>query len=168
MSWSMEQAGLTSIYNPIPNVTLIGPARKPGPNFLAPQGTFQSDKQFRYDGTWTKGAHTVKYGASLNRILGGGFAAFYGPSLYTVYGSGSALAGCHGTGTTQCLGDPVNGYSAEVYVLGNGNGLFTEKPGFGLPGGGVEDWRTGAYVADTWRIKPYFTRHRGSPLERRH
>jgi hypothetical protein len=145
-------AGLTSIYNPLPNVTLLDGTDGfyAGPNFLAPQGTFQSDKQFRYDGTWTKGSHTVKFGANLNYILGGGFAAFYGASLYTVFGPASLLPNGNS-------GDPINGYSAELYVLGNGNGSFTEKPGFGLPGGGVHDWRSAAYVADTWKATPALT-----------
>ena len=157
-------AGLTSIYNPslgagVP-LTLSDSQDNffAGPNFLAPQGTFQSDKQFRYDGTWTKGNHNVKFGYNLNRILGGGFAAFYGPSLYTIFGAASALDNCGGVaGAAPCTGDPINGYSAELYVLGNGNGFFTEKPGFGLKGGGVEDWREGAYVADSWKVAPYFT-----------
>lgn len=155
----------SSIYNPFlgnqyGQVTLLdqGDNFYSGPNFLAPQGTFQSDKQLRYDGTWTHRSHTLKFGASMNRLLGGGFAAFYGPSLYTSFSSANALASCGGvTGTAQCLNDPINGYSAGLYVLGNGNGFFTEKPGFGLPGGSVEDWRSGAYVADTWKVKPYFT-----------
>ena len=149
-------AGLTSIYNPtaaigVP-VTLIdgGDGFYAGPNFLAPQGTYQSDKQLRYDGTWTKGAHTFKFGASMNRLLGGGFAAFYGPSLYTSFGAAQLLSGGNS-------GDPINGYSAQYYILGNGNGLFTEKPGFGLTGGGVEDWRSGAYVADSWKVSQDFT-----------
>ena len=142
--------GVTSIYNPTPligtPVTLLDGADNfyAGGNSLAPQGTFQSDKQFRYDGTWTKGAHTVKFGASVNRLLGGGFAQFYGPSLYTVFGAASLLPGGNPA-------DPINGYSAEQYVLGNGNGSFTEKPGFGLSGGGTFDWRSAAYVADTWK-----------------
>ena len=144
--------------NPAGQVTLVDSTDNfyAGPNYLAPQGTFQSDKQFRYDGTWTKGAHTVKFGYSLNRLLGGGFAAFYGSSLYTVFGPSSVLSAC-GTGGGACPGDPVNGYSAQLYVLGNGNGFFTEKPGFDLSGGGVEDWREGAYVADTWKATPSFT-----------
>lgn len=154
-----------SIYNPFREdpagqVTLLdsGDNFYAGPNYLAPQGTFQSDKQFRYDGSWTKGSHTLKFGASVNDILGGGFAAFYGPSLYTVFGQASALANCGGVSSAApCSGDPINGYSAELYVLGNGNGFFTEKPGFGLAGGGLHDWRSGAYVADTWKVSQYFT-----------
>ena len=147
-------AGLTSIYNPAnypggASVTLIDSADNfyAGPNFLAPQGTYQSDKQLRYDGTWTRGAHTIKFGANLNRILGGGFAAFYGPSLYTVFGQSSAING----------GDNPLAYSPEYFILGNGNGFFTEKQGFGLAGGGEFDWRSGAYVADSWKVTPSFT-----------
>ena len=46
-------------------------------------------------------------------------------------------------------------------TLGNGNSVFTEKPGFNLPGGGTFDWREGAYFADTWKIKPTFTLNAG-------
>ena len=155
----------TSIYDPFfgnaaGQVTLVDSTDNfyAGPNFLAPQGTFQSDKQFRYDGTWTKGTHTLKFGYSLNRILGGGFAAFYGPSLYTTFGPANLLPNCDGVaGRAPCPDDPVNGYTTAGVVLGNGNGLFTEKPGFGLPGGGEEDWREGAYVADTWKATSYLT-----------
>ena len=138
-----------------------------GPNYLAPQGTFQSDKQIRYDGTWTHGAHNVKFGGSFNRILGGGFAAFYGPSLFTDYGPAQAFPGgtpskpglgCKGVlNVPACSGDPINGYSAEYYILGNGNGLFTEKPGFGLSGGGTFDHRASFYAADSWKATSYLT-----------
>ncbi len=157
-------AGVTSIYNPVfaggASVTLFDQADTffSGPNYLAPQGTYQSDKQLRYDGTWTRGAHTVKFGASLNRILGGGFASFYGPSLFTGFGAATLLAQCGDpTVSGPCPGNPIEGYSSSGYTLGNGNGLFTEKPGFGLTGGGEEDWRSGAYVADSWKVTPSFT-----------
>lgn len=145
----------TSIYNPStgPNnqITLVG-SLNAGPNFLAPQGTFQTDKQFRYDGTWTKGAHNFKFGFDMNRLFSGGFAAFYGPSLYTDLNAtpGNLVANCNGTGTS-CPGDPVNGYIASLYVIGNGNGFFSERPGFGLPGGLDPSWRFGAYLGDTWK-----------------
>jgi hypothetical protein len=160
--------GQSSIYNPTTilgtPVTLIDSTDSfyAGPNFLAPQGTYQSDKQFRYDGTWTKGANTVKFGGSFNRILGGGFAAFYGPSLYTEFGPTNVLANCGGVANVApCPGDPLNGYSASQFVLGNGNGFFTEKPEFGLTGGGEFDWRSAAYVADSWKITPSFTAQAG-------
>src|SRR5467141_50499 len=49
-----------------------------GPNFLAPQGTYQTDKQFKYDGSKTYHSHVLRYGLGYNRLLGGGFAKFLG------------------------------------------------------------------------------------------
>jgi hypothetical protein len=167
-------AGLTSIYNPLPDVgggvTLYNTTDGfyAGPNYLAPQGTFQSNKQLRYDGTWTKGAHNVKFGASMNRIQGGGFAAFYGASLFTRFSGANLLTGPTATnpdapgcfnnpGAAPCPGDPINGYSVRYYLLGNGNGFFSEKPGFGLDGGGASSWRIASYIGDTWKVAPFFT-----------
>ncbi len=53
-----------------------------GGNEDAPQKTYQTSKQFRYDGTWTKGAHNLKFGGEITRILGGGFAAFYNDMVF--------------------------------------------------------------------------------------
>jgi|HubBroStandDraft_1064217.scaffolds.fasta_scaffold05491_3 hypothetical protein len=158
-----------SIYNPSTGpanqVTLYG-SFYAGPNFLAPQQTYQSDKQFRYDGTWTKGSHSIKFGYDMNRILNGGFAEFYGASLFTVLSATTGnLAPCASanpiggfdSGANTCSGDPYNGYVAAQYLLGNGNGLFSERPGFGLPGGGDPSWRFASYVADTWKINSSVT-----------
>src|SRR6202035_2397136 len=41
-----------------------------GANILAPQNTFQTDTQIKYDGSYTKGRHTVRYGVAFNHILG--------------------------------------------------------------------------------------------------
>ncbi len=142
-----------SIYNPSTGpdnqITLVG-SLNAGPNFLAPQGTFQTDKQFRYDGTWTKGAHNLKFGFDMNRLASGGFADFYGPSLYTDF---DATPG-NLVGTNK--NDPTD-YVAGLYVIGNGNGFFSERPGFGLVGGLDPSWRFAAYVGDTWKVKPYLT-----------
>lgn len=155
-------AGLgNSIYNPSTGpdnqITLVGDLNA-GPNFLAPQGTYQSDKQFRYDGTATLGAHTFKFGGEMNRILGGGFADFYGPSLYTDLSVANLLPNCNDvSGAAPCPNDPVRGYSASLYVIGNGNGYFSERPGFGLPGGGAFSWRFASYIGDTWKARPDLT-----------
>lgn len=157
-------AGQTSVYNPSIQlgapITLYDAADNffAGPNYLAPQGTYQSDKQLRYDGTWTKGTHTVKYGASMNRLLGGGFANFYGPALFASFNSSKLLSHCNADGiSAPCPSDPLSGYSIAHYTLGNNNGFFSEQPGFGLSGGGLHDWRSGAYVADSWKVSPSFT-----------
>ncbi len=108
-----------------------------GINYLSPQETYQSDKQFRYDGSWTKGQHNFRFGAGFNRILGGGLADFFGLAPRVRI-----------DGTTQLGPDASNplDYGAFRVVLGNGQGFFTEKPGFGYPAGGQGDWRTFAYV----------------------
>jgi Carboxypeptidase regulatory-like domain len=151
--------GNSSIYNPNNGLSLSdsNDGFFAGPNQLAPQGTFQSDKQLRYDGTWTRGNHTLKYGASLNRILGGGFAAVLTSPLVS-FNSNTLLSNCGNVaGSAPCPGDPLNGYTSLQIVYGNGNGAFTERPAFGLPGGGVEDWRSGYYIADTWKALPDLT-----------
>ncbi|NYF78830.1 TonB-dependent receptor [Granulicella arctica] len=142
-----------SIYNPSTSaanqITLIG-SISAGPNDLAPQGTYQTDKQFRYDGTWTKGAHSIKFGFDMNRLASGGFADFYGPSLVT------ALSATPGNLVGADASNPLD-YVAQFYLIGNGNGLFSERPGFGLSGGLSPSWRFGAYVADTWKVSTFLT-----------
>jgi hypothetical protein len=158
----------TSIYNPtnilgVP-VSIDSPAFglpaafNSGPNFLAPQGTFQSDKEFRYDGTWTKGSHNIKFGGEFNRIIGGGFAEFFGASLSVGLDTAIPVTNCGDVaGAGECLGDPLKGYAAAVYAMGNGNSLFTEKPAFGLPGGGEFSYRVATYIGDTWKAKQNLT-----------
>lgn len=160
----------SSLPNLLPGITFqnVTAGLFTGPNYLAPQGTFQSDKQIRYDGTWTKGQHSLKYGYSVNRILGGGFANFFGlgPRLRETSAtafSGPTAAnpnalGCGGVaGAAPCPSDPLNGYHASSLVVGNGLGFFVEKPGFGLLGGNTSDWRQAAYISDSWKVTPSFT-----------
>ncbi|HKF26551.1 MAG TPA: TonB-dependent receptor, partial [Candidatus Acidoferrum sp.] len=46
-----------------------------GANILAPQKTYQTNKQFKYDGSKVFRSHIFRYGVGFNRILGGGFAS---------------------------------------------------------------------------------------------
>jgi len=117
-----------------------------GPNFLAPQKTFQSDKQTKYDGTKTAGRHTIRFGGGVNRIQGGVFAAFIGSA--PIVGSNPAL--------TAAPSDPTNPltYIVSNLSVGNGQGFFTERPGFGFPGGESADTRVQFYVGDVWKVRP--------------
>ncbi|MGH9706539.1 MAG: carboxypeptidase regulatory-like domain-containing protein [Candidatus Acidiferrales bacterium] len=134
--------------NPVPEIgiEIRGGLGFFGPNLLAPQGTFQSNKQFKYDGSWIKGSHVIRFGAGVNRIEGGGFAAFFG------------TAPLDESSQSHCP-DPtsVAACTLTLAILGNGQGFFTEKPGFGLPAGGQSDTRFSAYVGDSWKVKPNFT-----------
>ena len=164
-------AGNASIYNPIPSVTLQYSAQSlfTGPNVDAPQGTFQSDKQFRYDGTYTRGAHIFKFGGSVNRIQSAAFAAFFGlaPRLSesvstllsgTVTTQNPSGLGCNGVvGGPACATDPLNGYNLSQVYVGNGLGFSGEVPGFGLAGGGGNAWRAAGYLADSWKVNPNLT-----------
>jgi hypothetical protein len=142
-----------------------------GPNDNAPQSTFQSDKQFRYDGSWAKGKHDLRYGVSLNRIIQGGFASFFGlaprVSLNKTawVGSGSEpTAEQIAANPSLALGptDLLNDYSANVGVrFGNGLGYYTNLPEFGNPAGGSTDWRVGLYIGDSWKFNPRLTINAG-------
>ncbi len=116
-----------------------------GPSRFAPQETFQENTEFRYDGVHSAGAHTFRFGASVNRIKIGGYARSYGlaPQVTT------ALAG----GTDP---NPLD-YPVLFATLSNGQGFATEKSGFGLPHGGQEDNRLQGYLGDSWRMFPNLT-----------
>jgi hypothetical protein len=133
--------------NPFPGIEMFffDNGLTTGPNFLAPQQTYQSNKQTKYDGSKVWRNHIFRFGAGVNRIEGGGFASFYGlgPEVVTGTFGGS---------------DPNPGdYPFLEAVVGNGQGFFTEKPGFGAPAGGQADTRFEAYVGDSWKIRPNFT-----------
>ncbi|MGA7158901.1 MAG: carboxypeptidase regulatory-like domain-containing protein [Acidobacteriaceae bacterium] len=150
----------SSVYDPVPSLTFSDSTDGffAGINDLAPQQTFQSDKQLRYDGTWTHGSHAVKFGGEMNRLQNGGFADFFGSSTLSIFGPGSLLPNCAGNPNLgPCPGDPANGYSTETYLIGNGNGAFAAAPAFGETSGGLSSWRFAAYVADVWQVTPYFT-----------
>ena len=156
----------SGIFNPAPNIELaIGTDPDcltagadffcSGPNYLAPQATYQSDHQFKYDGSRAFGSHIVRYGGGLNRIWGGGFASF----LKLAPAVGSGVNNCN----AACLAlpggaaNPLN-YPVINVQLGNGQGFTSEVPAFGFPAGGLgPDNRLGFYIGDAWKVKPNLT-----------
>jgi hypothetical protein len=145
------------VLNLIPGAQVRVSSFRTGVNPLAPQATFQSNNQIKYDGTTLWGKHQLRYGVGFNHILGGGFANFFGlgPSVRSTNSSARqaiADAGPFPGGR----GNPLN-YPVSQLVLGNGQGFFTETPGFGLDAGGQHDNRLQLYVADSWKIWPSFT-----------
>jgi hypothetical protein len=128
-----------------------------GANILAPQKTYQSNKQFKYDGSKLFGSHIFRYGAGFNRILGGGFASFYGidPAIrgaFTLGPNGSEAAAASGP-FAGGASNPLN-YPVTRIRLGNGQGCFTEIGEFGQTCGGQFDSRFQVYVGDNWKVKP--------------
>jgi len=161
----------TNIINPAPDLALaIGNGRTSctasgnlfcsGPNILAPQKTYQSNKQFKYDGTKVSGSHIIRYGVGVNRILGGGFASFFGlaPAVRSnvdVAGNNLAFANANHFGPGGAS-NPLN-WPVHRIQLGNGQGCFTEIAEFGQDCGGQFDTRFQAYVGDTWKLRPNLT-----------
>src|ERR1700722_1427877 len=129
-----------------------------GANILAPQKTYQSDTQIKYDGSYTKGRHTFRYGSSFNHILGGGFAKFFAlqPMVQSVFNaSNEAFANLSNFGPGGAS-NPGN-WPVNTIVFGNGQGFSTETPGFGLPAGGQHDNRFEAYFGDQWKFRSNLT-----------
>jgi hypothetical protein len=138
-----------------------------GPNSLAPQQTFQSNKQIKYDASRVWGAHIIRFGATVNGIATGGFASFNGlaPNLYT-YVNGAFLNqgqvqttpfySCNLANFIGC--DPnIGDYPFAGGYIGNEQGFSTELPAFGYPAGGLFDTRVEAYVGDSWKVRPNLT-----------
>jgi hypothetical protein len=124
-----------------------------GPNYLAPQSTIQSNKQFKYDGTRTWRNHIFRFGAGFNHIQEGGFAKFLGSAPAVNADTGAAVASLFGGGAAN----PLN-YPADNVILGNGQGFSSEVSAFGFPGGGQgPDNRVLLYVGDSWKVRPNLT-----------
>lgn len=156
-------SAVTSFANPVPDVTIDigGGARSScatgaffcsGPSYLAPQQTFQSDKQFRYDGTHVRGDHLVRFGVSYNRILAAIYSPFYGIAPTLADEGGAPIPANPVLGITGNASDPLS-YPVEWSFLGNGRGFASERSQFGLPGGGQQDNRLSAYLGDTWKVR---------------
>jgi len=128
-----------------------------GANILAPQKTYQSNKQFKYDGSKAFRSHIFRYGVGFNRILGGGFASFYGidPAIRGAFTTGSQAAAANGP-FAGGASNPLN-YPVTRIRLGNGQGCFTEIAEFGQTCGGQFDSRFQVYAGDSWKVKPNFT-----------
>ncbi|HUS18748.1 MAG TPA: carboxypeptidase regulatory-like domain-containing protein [Terriglobales bacterium] len=133
-----------------------------GPDLLAPQQTFQDNKQIKYDGSFTFGRHTLRAGYSYNRIDEAVFANFFGVAArirasYNATTRAFAAANPFAAGGIQ---NPLNFPNNQI-VLGNGLGAFSEIPALGFQFGGTINHRTGVYVQDSWRVTPNFTFNAG-------
>jgi hypothetical protein len=165
-----DAVGGTNIFNPGGNVGIaiggdpfcLTAGLDPfcsGPNFLAPQKTFQSNKEIKYDGSKTLHSHILRYGVGVNRINGGGFAEFVGSGAIAASKGaafGNAFPSLDPTDATNFASNPLN-YTLDTLTLGNGQGFSTEKSGFGLPGSGQQDTRFHWYVGDSWKLKSNLT-----------
>jgi hypothetical protein len=160
----ITDATQSGVFNPAPDISLtIGPdftcltggadAFCSGPNLLAPQQTFQQNTQVKYDGSKTIRSHILRYGFGYNHIQGGGFAKFFAlaPTV-NADPTDNSIPAFIGDGS-----NPLN-YLANFVFMGNGQGFSSEKPAFGLPGGGLgPDNRIQWYAGDAWKIRTNLT-----------
>ena len=146
-------------FNTTPGLNVVIGAFESGTNDLAPQQTVQSNKQFKYDGSWTKQNHTIRYGAGINHLQGGGFASFFGIEPQVISSYSANVSNQFPGGAANPQNYPFGGSDAAPFgaILGNGQGYDTEIPKFGFPGGGQEDWRTTAYLGDQWKFSSRLT-----------
>lgn len=154
----------SSIFNPAPGIELAIGADPfcltagldpfcSGPNFLAPQATMQSNHQVKYDGSKPFRNHILRFGAGYNHIQGGGLAEFLGLAPAVNAPTNATPSNVFPGGASN----PLN-YPAQSVTLGNGVGFSSEKPAFGLPGGGLgPDNRFSWYFGDSWKARPNFT-----------
>lgn len=129
-----------------------------GANILAPQNTFQTNHQIKYDGSYTIGRHTLRYGSTFNHILGGGFAKFFGlqPMVQSISNDANrAFANTNPFGPGGAS-NPLN-WPVDTILMGNGQGFSTEIPQFGLPGSGQHDNRFEIYIGDQWKARSNLT-----------
>ena len=162
----ITDATQTGVFNPAPAISItIGAdpfcltggadAFCSGPNLLAPQKTFQQNTQFKYDASKTIHSHILRFGFGYNHIQGGGFAKFFGLAP-TVNSDPSAFDPANAPFPGGAA-NPLN-YPVLFVIMGNGQGFSSEKPAFGLPGGGLgPDNRLQAYFGDSWKIRPNLT-----------
>jgi hypothetical protein len=129
-----------------------------GPDVLAPQQTFQDNKQSKYDASYTFSNHTFRFGASYNKISEAVFASFFGlaPRIRAPRNA-TTIAQANGFGGAN---DPLN-YPLSQIVLGNGLGAFSERPALGFPSGGTINHRVGFYFTDTYKVKRNITLNYG-------
>jgi hypothetical protein len=161
-----DAVGGSPIFNPAPNLELaIGSDPTcltsgadffcSGPGFLAPQQTYQSNIQTKYDGSKAIGAHIVRYGGGYNHIFGGGFASFLALAPAVGAGVGDCAAAC--LALPGGASNPLN-YPANSVTLSNGQGFSSEIPAFGFPAGGIgPDNRILLYMGDSWKVKRNLT-----------
>ena len=137
-----------------------------GPINFAPQLVLQSKRQVKYDGSFTRGRHILRYGFDLNHIAAGGFfpVQSLAPSLSTNVGDSEVAFAAGGTLTcTATDGTTVTGascplnYPVEYVSVGNGLGYITPFPGLGLPAGVYFYHRLGAYVGASSKWAKNFT-----------
>lgn len=124
------------------------------PAGTVPQGRFQNTYQLQDAVSWTRGAHSMKFGADIEdqRIKDGIPFNFYGSITYT--DSKSA--------------NPATNYTALANYIDDFGGTATNGEStiqFGNPTARPEIWVQSYYAEDSWKIRPNVTLEYGIRYE---
>jgi hypothetical protein len=149
--------GLNDFHNRIdpatkdfPEIRVINPDQnwKSGTNYITPQVTDQSRNQIKDDLTWSRGAHTFRFGGDWERTSITGLFDFAKPSRIRLYGPGFSGPFSALVSEADFLNSPV-----RDIALGIGSG---ELP-FNTPSGATVNHRFQFYGTDVWKISKNFT-----------
>jgi len=150
----------TGFMNPVPGIELgIGPdplcvtpgvdSFCSGINYLGQQNSYQTNTEFKYDGSKISGTHDFRFGAGYNRVHTAVLAAYLGAGPAV----GASVADCEQF--SFCIADDPATYPVMNALLGNGQGIFSNQSAFGLNQAALPiDNRFTAYAGDIWKIKP--------------
>jgi hypothetical protein len=140
---SLDPAGRPLLLGFSPLATSYG-STTIGPSGVAPIRIFQRNREVRYDGSFTFGRHTLRWGGLINVIRVNWFASFYGlaPEL-DINPNGANRAVC---------GSDLLCYPVTSAGMGNGLGAVSKVPTLGFPYSGGKNTRLHWYVGDSWRV----------------
>jgi hypothetical protein len=113
------------------------------------QQNYQSNAQFRYDGSRISGKHQFHFGGSYDHIAVGRLAPLYSSAPVLSDQNPVPLPAAPG-GPSGLATDPSS-YPVQWAYLSNGLGFQSEKPGFGLPAGSLTDKQFSLYAGDTFK-----------------
>jgi hypothetical protein len=118
--------------------------------YIIPQTGFQGSDTV----TWTKGRHTMKFGASFLKRELNLYRPLAGKGYFGIAGNGSGAC----CGVAGGAGHTSTGYEVSDLLAG-----FVDGYGHGTTEGmvGTRTWEGGTYVQDDWRIKPRLTLNLG-------
>jgi hypothetical protein len=118
--------------------------------YIIPQTGYQGSDTV----TWTKGRHTMKFGASFLKRELNLYRPLAGKGYFGIAGNGSGAC----CGVAGGAGHTSTGYEVSDLLAG-----FVDGYGHGTTEGmvGTRTWEGGAYAQDDWRIKPRLTLNLG-------
>ncbi len=121
-----------------PDVSVVPGEQLPGAyvgaDFCCPQGAFQQRFQYVDNFSWSRGAHTMKAGTNISHFPYQSLFQQYHFGLFSNFAAG---------GCTNTLFPQANGQCPTQFTTGAGPGFVS-----------AFDTIYGAYVQDTWQLRP--------------